>query len=42
MAPMNLSAGQQWRHRLVDPVGEVESGTNCENSIGTYTRPYVK
>ena len=37
---MNLSAGQQGRHRLknrlVDTVGEGEGGTNWENSMETY------
>ena len=44
MALMNLSVGQQWRHRhreqnYGDRVGEEGNG---ENSMETYTLPYVK
>ena len=46
MVLMNLFAGQQWRRRhtkqTVDTVGEGEGGTNSENSMQTYTLPYVK
>ena len=42
---MNLFARQQWRHienRLADTVGKGEDGTDRENSIETYTSPYIK
>ena len=36
-----LYAGQQRRHRLLDSIGEEEGGMIWENSIETYTLPYV-
>ena len=30
------------KNRLLDSVGESEGGMICENSIETYTLPYVK
>ena len=47
MVLMNLFAGQQWRcreqeNRLVDTVGEGESGMNSDSVMETCTLPYVK
>ena len=38
---MNAFAGQQWKRRLVDTVGEGGLG-QIESSIETYALPYVK
>ena len=45
MVPMNLSAGQIWRHRhrgQTDGHGGGEGGTEGESSMETYTPPCVK
>ena len=49
MVLMNVFSGQQWRcrhreqeNRLVDTVGEGESGMNSDSIMETYTLPYVK
>ena len=47
MAPMSLSAGQQWRcrqreNRLAHTAGEGEGGRNWEPSMETHTFPYEK
>ena len=47
MAPMSLSAGQQWRcrqreNRLAHTAGEGEGGRNWERSMETHTFPYEK
>ena len=49
MVPMNLFAGQQWRHRHREQTyghgsgsgQEGEDGTNGERCMVTYTLPYV-
>ena len=49
MVPMNLFAGQQWRHRHREQTyghgsgsgQEGEDGTNGEHCMVTYTLPYV-
>ena len=38
---MNPFAGQQWKCRLVDAVGEGGAG-QTESSVETYALPYVK
>ena len=44
--PMTLRAGHQRRHRhkeqILDAEGEGEGGMAWENSIETYTLPYIK
>ena len=45
MVLMNLSAGQQWRHRhreQTDGHGGGEGGTDGESSMETYTLAYAK
>ena len=46
MVLMTLFAGQQWRRRLEnrlgDTVGDGEGGMNWERSMETYTLPCVK
>ena len=45
MVLMNLSAGQQWRHRhreQTDGHGGREGGTDGESSMETYTLAYAK